>query len=120
VALKDPKVVAELRALALQASSNAGVATPKTMVAVAAADHQVAEMVLSGTTIPDHAPVYVIAITGGLFVAMRHAPGANAPQGSVLVLTIDAATRRVTDIGYVDEEPDLDEIGPVRVDLTVR
>jgi hypothetical protein len=115
----DPKVVAELRELALQASSNAGVATPKTMVAVAAADHQVAEMVLSGATIPDHAPVYVIEITGGPFTAMRHPPGANAPQGNVLVLTVDAATRRVTDIGYVDAEPDLDEIGSLKVDLTV-
>jgi hypothetical protein len=116
-ALNDPAVVAELRDLALQASSSAGVPSPKTMVAVAASDHQAAEMVLSGATIPDHAPVYVIEMTGGTFTAAGHPPGAAAPQGNVLTLTVDAATHRVTDIGYVDEAPDLDKIGSVQVDL---
>jgi hypothetical protein len=116
-ALSDPKVVAELRDLALQASSRAGVPSPKTMVAVAASDHQAAEMVLSGAIISDHAPVYVIEMTGGTFTATGHPPGGAAPQGNVLTLTVDATTHSVTDIGYVDEEPDLDKIGSVQVDL---
>jgi len=39
-ALGDPNVISRLRTLALNASSGAGVSSPVTMVAVAAADHQ--------------------------------------------------------------------------------
>jgi hypothetical protein len=115
--LSDPQVVAELRDLALRASSSAGVPSPKTMVAVAASDHQAAEMVLSGAIIPDHAPVYVIEMTGGTFTARSAPPGGAALRSHVLTVTVDAATFRITDVGYVDEAPDLDEIGSVTVDL---
>lgn len=114
-ALNDPSIVAELRALALKVSSRAGVPSPNTMVAVLAADHQAAEAALgSGPGIPDHAPVYVISMTGGTFTATRHPPGATAPQSNVLTLTVDAATHRITDTGYIGEEPDLKQFGPVR------
>jgi hypothetical protein len=115
-ALGDPSVVAKLRGLALQVSSLAGVSSPMTMLAVAA-DHQAAEKVLCGAIVNDHAPVYVIKMTGGPFTSRRHSPAGPAPQGNVLTLTVNAATYRITDVGYDDVEPDLSQIGPVAVNL---
>ncbi|MEO8181964.1 MAG: hypothetical protein ABI895_24275 [Deltaproteobacteria bacterium] len=117
-ALADPKVKASLLDLALRVASDAGVAQPAKVLAVAAADHQVAETLLSGDIINDHAPVYVIEVTGGRFTAQDHQPReVPAPQGDVLTITVDAATLRVTDIGFVDVEPDLSALGPT-VDLS--
>ncbi|HEX3852660.1 MAG TPA: hypothetical protein VHW01_16945 [Polyangiaceae bacterium] len=110
-------MLAELRALALHASSVAGVSSPKTMDAVAVSDHQAAETVLSGALVNDHAPVYVIKLTGGRFTALRHPPGVLAAQGNVLTITVDAATHLVTDVCYVDVEPDLSQVGPTKISL---
>lgn len=115
--LANPNEKATLRGIALEVSSRAGVSSPKTMHAVAASDHQAAESILSGATIKDHAPVYVITMTGGPFTATHHPRGIPAPQGGVLRVTVDAATHRVTDVGYVNDEPDLTRIGPLTVDL---
>lgn len=109
-ALGDPNVVAKLRDLALQFSSLAGVSSPMTMHTVAA-DHQVAEKIISGDLVYGHAPVYVIKITGGPFTASRHPNGVAAPHGNFLTLTVDAATYRLTDTFYSDVEPDLTKIG---------
>jgi hypothetical protein len=79
-----------------------------------AADHQAAQTVLSGANVNDHAPVVVIKMTGGPFTATHHPPGVAAPQGNVLTLTVEAATYRITDIGYADVEPDLSQIGPAK------
>jgi hypothetical protein len=103
--------------LASQASSFAGVSSPKTMHTVAASDRQAAEAVVSGAIVNDHGPVYVIKMTGGPFTAKKHRSGKPAPQGNVLTLTVDASSFRITDVGYVDAEPDLSSIGPVDVDL---
>jgi hypothetical protein len=119
-ALSDPQILTELRGLALHASAVAGVASPKAIHVVAAADHQEAELVLSGATINDHAPVYVIEVTGGPFTALSHPQGVSAPQGKFLTLTLDAKTHNLTDVGFVDEEPDLTKIGPTEVDLGVQ
>lgn len=119
-ALDDPEVIAKLQSLALQASASAGVSSPASMRAVAVADHQDAETYLSGATVYDHAPVYVVKIVGGRFTATRHPRGVPAPYGSVLTLTIDAATFRVTDIGYVDVEPDLSRLGSGEIDLPLK
>jgi hypothetical protein len=117
VGLGDPTVLAALHDVAMRAAAIAGVSKPMTMTAVAASDHQAAETFLSGAQINDHSPVYVVKMTGGPFTARRHPPGVPAPQGSVLRLTVDAATYRVTDTGYVNAEPDLTQIGPVVVNL---
>jgi len=93
------------------------VPSPKTIDVVSGADHQVAETALSGALIDDHAPVYVLKLTGGTFTALRHPPGVPAPHGNVLTLTVDATTQMVTDVGYVDAEPDLSVIGATRVTL---
>lgn len=113
----DPSVLAKLRGIALGVSSASGSSSPATMRAVAASDHQAAETILSGAIINDHAPVYVIKMTGGPFTASQHPPGAAAPQGNVLTVTVDATTYRVTDVGYVNVEPDLTQIGALTVDL---
>jgi hypothetical protein len=117
-ALGDPNVVAKLRDLGLQMASNAGVSSPMKMYVVAAADHQDAETILSGDTINDHSPVYVIVMIGGPFTARSHPPGVPAVESNVLTVTVDAATYRVTDLGFVNVEPDLSKIALVTVDLS--
>ena len=116
-ALGDPNTRAQLRGMALQVASWSGVSSPTTMRVVSASDHQDAATVLSGAIVNDHTPVYVITMTGGPFTANHHPPGAPAPQGNVLTLTLDAATLRVTDIGYVDAEPNLSLIGQAPMNL---
>ena len=111
LALADATEVAKLRGMALGVSSVAGVLTPTTMQVVAASDHQAAEYILSGAVINDHAPVYVIKMAGGPFTAPQHPVGVPAPQGNFLTVTLNAATLRVTDVGYVNVEPDLSTIG---------
>jgi hypothetical protein len=115
--LKDPNVVAKLREMALDA---AGESTATTMRAVAVSDHQAAETVLSGRIMYDHAPVYVIVITGGPFTAGRHPYGAPAPEGDVLTLTVDAASYDVTDVGIGDVDPDLSQVALASVDLSAK
>ena len=113
--LADPSVRAKLRTMALQASSADGVPSPKTIEAVASADHQAAEKIVSGEIIYDHAPVYVVEVMGGTFTYNTASipAGAAAPSGSVLTLTFDAQSFRVTDSGLTDSAPDLTQIGPV-------
>jgi hypothetical protein len=111
VALGDATEVAKLRSIALGVSSIAGVSSPTSMLAVAASDHQAAEYILSGAIVYDHVPVYVIKIAGGPFTSPQHPYGVPAPQGNFLVVTLDAATHRVTDVQYVNAEPDLGRIG---------
>jgi len=113
VALGDATVRARLRSMALVASSGAGVSSPTTILAVAASDHQAAQTIISGATIADHAPVYVVEMTGGPFTANQYPPGGQAPQGDVLTLTIDAQTYQVRDVGFHPVAPDLTQIGSV-------
>ena len=117
--LADPSVKAKLRALALQASSANGVASPKTMMGVYSTDHQTAEKIISGDIVNDHVPVYVIEVTGGPFTDTNASvpPGASPPQGNALTLTVDAQTYQVTDFGITANVPDLTQIGPDVVNL---
>jgi hypothetical protein len=117
LAAGDPNEMATLRGIALGVSSGAGVSSPATIQAVVASDRQTAASILSGATIQDHTPVYVVKVKGGRFTSPRHPPGVAAPQHAFLTVTVDAATKRVTDIGYVDAEPDLTQIGSPVVDL---
>ena len=116
--LESPNERARLRSIALGVSARGGVPPPKKMHAAAATDHQAAESILSGAIINDHAPVYVIVVTGGPFTPTHHPPGVTPQPASVLRVTVDAATHRVTDVGYTDVEPDLSQIGPLTVDLS--
>ncbi len=115
--LGDPSELTTLRGIALRAATRAGVSSPKTTHAVAASDHQAAEMLLSGTIVYDHAPVYVIKMTGGPFTASS-SPGRPAPRGEFLTVTVDAATHRITDVGFVNAEPDLSRIGSFIADVS--
>jgi hypothetical protein len=89
------------------------------MIAVASTDHQAAEKVVSGDIVNDHAPVYVVEMTGGPFTAKYAStpPGVPAPQGNVLTITVDALTYRVTDAGIMPNAPDLTQISSDVVDL---
>jgi hypothetical protein len=110
--LADPNVRATLRTMALQASSANGVPSPKTIEAVASPDHQAAEKIVSGDIVNDHVAVYVVEVTFTDNTASTP-PGAPAPSGSVLTLTVDAQSFRVTDFGLTDTAPDLTQIDPV-------
>jgi len=111
------EVRGNLRQVAHGIAKRAGIESPASMVAVAAPDHQAAEAVVSGALIDDHAPVYVVQMTGGTFTATRHPHGRPAPSGTVLTVTFDAATLQVTDIGYDSVAPDLTKIDARPVDL---
>lgn len=120
--LGDPSVRAKLREIALQASMRMGVASPQTMLAVASPDHQFAEEIASGgSSVNDHAPVYVVEMTGGPFIDNLASlpPGSDAPtpQGDVLVLTLNAQTFGITDVGVQMYMPDLHLIDAQVVDL---
>ncbi|HVZ33067.1 MAG TPA: hypothetical protein VG963_11610 [Polyangiaceae bacterium] len=97
-AFGDPNVVAKLRDVGLQASSGDGVPSPTKMYAVEVSDHQAAETAL-GASAP---------------------PGASVPQGSVLSITLDAATYDTTDWGVSNVEPDLSRVASARVDLLAK
>lgn len=94
-----------------EACSLTGVPSPTKVHVVYASDHQAAETVLSGAVINDHAPVYVIEMTGGTFTAMSHPSGVAPAKGSVFTMTIDARTHRLTGIGIVNVEPDMSQVG---------
>lgn len=115
--LRDPNVVAKLHDLGLGVSTYAGVPSPTSMYAVSVSDHQAAETALSGAIINDHVPVFVIVMTGGPFTAMEAPPGVAFPQGDVLTATVNAATYEITDVGIVNEEPDLSKVASDTVDL---
>jgi hypothetical protein len=115
--LTNPAVRGNLRQVAHGIAKRAGVETPASMVAVAAPDHQAAAAVISGALIADHAPVYIVQMTGGTFTATRHPRGQPAPHGNVLTITFDAATLQVTDVGYDSVAPDLTKIDARPVDL---
>lgn len=115
--LEDPTEVAAVRSIALATAAGAGVPSPTKIQVVAAADHKAAEFALCGAIVNDHAPVYVIKMTGGVFTGLQHPRQAPIPQGSVLTLTMESATHRITDIGLVNVEPDLSAIDSHVVDL---
>jgi len=118
--LRDPIVTAQLRVLSTGVSARLGVASPLTLHAVAAFDHQAAETVISGAEIGDHVPVFVVQATGGPFTADHAPPGGTAPIGSVLTVSYDAETLAVTDIGLDDTAPDLQKIDAEQIDLMAR
>jgi hypothetical protein len=66
----------------VRTSSANGVPSPKTMIAVYSPDHQAAEKIISGDIVNDHAPVYVIEVTGGPFADTNASvpPGAPPPR----------------------------------------
>lgn len=117
VGLTDPAVRTNLHQVSLALAKRAEVEFPATMVAVAAADHQAAEAVISGAILDDHSPVYVVQMTGGTFTSRHHPYGIAPPHGNVLTVTFDAATLRVTDVGYDSIAPDLRKIDVQPVNL---
>jgi len=119
-AFDDPAVVAKLRAIAQRAASDGGATPPSEMYAVAVSDHQVAEQAASGATVNDHAPVFVIVITGGRFTAQEGPPGVAPFVGSVLTLTVIAETYEIADVGIVNVEPDLSQVASDRVELSTQ
>lgn len=68
---------------------------------------------IGGAIINDHSPVYVVQMSGTIFTSPHHPPGVPAPTGKFLTITYDAATLRITDIGYDDVQPDLGMIDAV-------
>jgi len=115
--LTDAVVQAELRDRSSLKSKERGVVTLRTMDAVAVADHQLAADLISGATVDDHVPVFVVQMTGGVFTSMRHPPNLPPPTGEVLTITYDARTFRVRDIGIDHQRVDLSRLHPQVVNL---
>jgi hypothetical protein len=89
------------------------------MLAVYSPDHQAAEKTISGDIVNDHAPVYVIEVTGGPFTCNNCSvpPGGSPPQGNAITLTVNAQTFQGTDFGIGPNVPDLTQISSDVVDL---
>jgi hypothetical protein len=117
IGLTRTEIVSSLHALALDTSKRWGVEAPAMVRAVAAADHQASESVISGAIINDHSPVYVVQVTGGTFTALHHPPNVEPPHGKVLTITYDAETLRMTDVGIDEAAPELEQIDREVVDL---
>jgi hypothetical protein len=117
IGLTRTEIVASLHALALDTSKRWGVEAPATVRAVATADHQASESVISGAIINDHSPAYVVQVTGGTFTALHHPPNVDPPQGKVLTITYDAETLRMTDVGIDEVAPELLQIDREVIDL---
>jgi len=117
--LHGPIVPAQLRVLASGAAADHGVAVPATLRAVAASDHQASESVITGADVHDHAPVFVVQATGGVFTAGHAPPGVAPPTGSVLTVSYAAATLEITDLAITNAAPDLRAIDAEVVDLVV-
>lgn len=71
----------------------------------------------SGDSVSDNREVFLIVAKGN-FVDDNapRPPGAPAPSGSVLTLTVDAQSGELTDFGIQQSVPDLASLGPVTVD----
>jgi hypothetical protein len=119
-ALADATVVGKLRELGLQLASIAGVSAPPRMRLIAAPDRQEVETISSQALIEDHASVFVIVMTGGRFIAIDHPPDVPAPEGSVLIATVDAASYDVTDVSIVNVEPDFAKVTLASLDVSTR
>ena len=104
--------LASLRSTVLPFAKLSGVEVPLTMRATSVADWQAAQTTLSGAFVNDHAPVFVVQMTGH-FTSFLKPPGADAPTGDVMTVTVNAQTMQVTDIGYhkTAEAPDMANMG---------
>ena len=115
--LSQPAVRVQLADASRTLAKQLNVAQPATMMAVATTDHQVAEAAISGAVLNEHDPVYVVQMTGGTFTALHHPHGQDFPTGTVLTVTYDAKTMRITDVGFDTVAPDLHAIDTNVVDL---
>jgi hypothetical protein len=115
--LSQPTVRVQLADASRALATQLEVAHPATMMAVATSDHSAAEAAISGAVLNEHDPVYVVQMTGGTFKALHHPQGQDFPTGTVLTVTYDAKTMRITDVGFDTVAPDLHAIDANVVDL---
>jgi len=88
------------------------------MVAVYSTDGTAAEEIVIGDIVNDNFPVYVIEVTGSFTCnSCGVPPGASAPQGNAITLTVNAQTFQVTDFGIQPNPRDLAQISPDVVNL---
>ena len=106
----DKAELAAIRQLVLQAASNFGDPTPTNGVVVPTA-RRLAELVDVDTAEAD-TPVYFVLVHGAFTdYAARIPKGGKAPTGTLLTLTIDAATNDVLGSGLVGAMRDVSAIG---------
>lgn len=75
---------------------------------------QAANAAASGATVDSDQAVYVLILHGHFTgYTAKVPPGQPLPQGSALVLVVDATTNRVTDYGITNHPPSIHALGPV-------
>jgi hypothetical protein len=109
-----PPTPAELRTLerlVLKVAADWGDPQP-TDAFVVPTTRRVAEQVDAGDPLAPDTPAYFVVAHGHFTAAdVPIPPGAKAPTGTVLTLTVDPQTNESTDDGLEDRTPDLDAIG---------
>lgn len=100
-----------IQGIALGAATSDGDPNPTNVVLVPTLRSQ-AELIDAGTPTNSDQAVYFVVMHGTFTAAGVPAPpGAAAPTGTVITLTIDAATNRVLDFGIEDSPPNVDRMG---------
>jgi len=99
-----------LRAIGLAEAQASGDAKPSSISYISTTRPQ-ADKVLGTATTGDNA-VYVIRMTGH-FTA-KTGPVGNKPTGTVMTVTVSAATGRITDWGITDSPTDLSRVGQLK------
>jgi len=105
--------------IATSVATSLGDPTPATAVSILTTS-QAAVSAASGGIVDSDQPVYLAVLTGS-FVD-NHAyvpPESDAPTGSVVTITVDAATQEILDLSVGDHQVDLSSLGaPATLDLT--
>lgn len=106
----DPAQLASIRQLVLQAATAMGESAPTDGVVVPTTRRR-AELVDLDTNEAD-IPVYFVLVRGHFTdYAARIPKGAEPPTGTILTLTVDAATNESLGTGLVKSMPDVNAIG---------
>jgi hypothetical protein len=106
-----------IKRAALKAAARAGDRHPS-LIQHAEGTRERANKIAWRDTVPDFNWCYLIVVRGRFVLYDVPSPsGAKPPKGTVLMLVLDAKTRRQLDFGVGDRYPDLAKLGPVTTDL---
>jgi hypothetical protein len=104
-----------IEAIAMRFARQMGDRSP-VEIAYVATRHRAAMAADSGDIGEDDVPVYLVAVRGRFVDHLASTPpGAPAPRGSVLTLTLGRSDFGVLDLGISHHWPKLAGLGPVRV-----
>lgn len=106
----SPRELTAIKRFVLQQAAAAGDPHPTSGVLVPTT-RRIAEQVDAGDPSEANTPAYFVVVHGTFEADAPGPPGAAAPKGTILTLTIDPRTNQSTDGGVEDRMPDVDAIG---------